>query len=265
MLENNIIEFHTCKTLKELHDKKKQFGRYRCKMFGAREEGFCEVLIYDGFHDTAELFILYYSYEKILRQFSFNQKEALYWLKKNNARSITYTQAIILIGDAVRQNYKYCFKKVQEAEFASIHLERVWNKEYYDEMEWDFSQISSEQDPKQFVRLYLNAIQNKDAALLFDLMAMEQTMHTTRDLYMHSWNHELEEIRIFDYEIVSLDEGVGENVWQIYLVVLGERQDRKLLTIDLCIKLILENRCLKLLNEQILEARQMPVWYNKSS
>ena len=102
--------------------------------------------------------------------------------------------------------------------------------------------------------MYLNAISNKDAALLYDMQAMSRKRHVSRELYVYSWNHALEELTIFDFTMLCAEQNIERKSWDVYLTIYGGYQDTDILSVDLCLKLIRENGGIHLLYEQVLDA-----------
>ena len=110
------------------------------------------------------------------------------------------------------------------------------------------------QEPAQFVAVYLDAIGNKDAVLLYDIMADVMKQRISREVYAYSWNHVLEELHISDYEIIYIEQIADKKSWDLHITIYGGYEVSDLLSIDLCLRLILENGGLRLLQEQVLDA-----------
>jgi hypothetical protein len=165
-------------------------------MSGNRLAGFCEILIYDNMHNTAEVFQLYFSTKGLTEHRYLDAEEVQLWDKnKNDTVHITYRQALILLGDAVRQSYKYQRRVKWLQIYDSIHVQRVWQKEYYDYNSCSLDWLLDLQDTVQFITIYLAAIANKDAVLLYDLTASTMKQNISREVYAYSWNHVLEDFR----------------------------------------------------------------------
>ncbi len=253
--KNNIVSLNTCIKERERKQARKMDGRYQCAMSGNRLEGPCEVLIYDSVGNNAELFRLYFSPKGMTEHQNLDQEEVMVWQHhKNDAARITYRQALILLGDAVRQNYKYQTKAEWSQNHDSLHIQRIWQKEYYDYNNCSVDWLLDLQEPAQFVAVYLDAIGNKDAVLLYDIMADVMKQRISREVYAYSWNHVLEELHISDYEIIYIEQIADKKSWDLHITIYGGYEVSDLLSIDLCLRLILENGGLRLLQEQVLDA-----------
>ena len=119
-------------------------------------------------------------------------------------QEITYRQALGMLGDAVRQNYKYQEKNNWLTRNPSLHLQRVWGNDFYNHASNNLVWMITGQDIKNILQIYLQAIQNKDAVLLYDLLAQQAKPQESRELYAMQWNHVLEELSIFDVDIVEV-------------------------------------------------------------
>ncbi|MBQ2021568.1 MAG: hypothetical protein II211_04005 [Peptococcaceae bacterium] len=256
--ENKIVDLKACIKQRTVKQQRKQNGQYRCTMSGNRLAGFCEILIYDNIHNTAEVFQLYFSTKGLTEHRYLDAEEVQLWDKnKNDTVHITYRQALILLGDAVRQSYKYQRRVKWLQIYDSIHVQRVWQKEYYDYNSCSLDWLLDLQDIVQFITIYLAAIANKDAVLLYDLTASTMKQNISREVYAYSWNHVLEDFNIFNYEIVHVEHDLEENCWNLYVVLCGKYGERNLLSVDVCVKLIVENGRLYLLNEMVMDANHV--------
>lgn len=233
----------------------KQDQRYQCVMADDRLTGHCEILIYDYYQRSAELFSLYFLPGEQTGYQYFREEEALLWLQSNTVQHISYRQAILLLGDAARRMYKQQITECQWPElYDSIHVQRTWMREYYNAESNGLEWLLKEIDAMQFIQTYLTAINNKDAVLLYDMMAESRQKITTRELYAYNWNHALEEITLLDFAVMDVKRLPVQHRWIFYLLVCGESSDQGTLSIDLCLHLTYENGCMKLQEEQVLEA-----------
>ncbi len=254
MQKNKIQNLNSCIEEREIRQKRKLDGRYRCAMAGDRLAGPCEILIFDSMHNNGELFQLSFSANGMTTHQYLDPEEVVLWRQhKNDAMSITYRQALTLLGDAVRQNYKYHTTQWSQTH-DSLHIQRIWEKEYYDNNKCDVNWLLHLHEPMQFVAVYLDAIANKDAVLLYDIMANEVKQHVSRDVYAYSWNHVLEELHVSDYDIVSIVQSADQKSWNLYIAIYGGYEASHMLSIDLCLKVIWENGSLRILNEYVLDA-----------
>ena len=252
---SKILNLQTCTKDRNEKQKRKIDARYRCAMSGNRLAGFCEVLIHDNIYNRAELFHLYFSPNGILKHQYLAQEEVAMWkYHKIDMRFITYQQALVLLGDALRRNYSDQIKDEWLQNNDSLHIQRIWKKEYYDCNNCSINWLLDLQDPIQFVTVYLNAISNKDAVLLYDVAAKQMKQCVSRDVYAYSWNHVLEEIDISQYEIKYIKQNAEGAGWDIYVEIYGGYETTDMLTVDLCLKLILENEGLRLLHEYVMDA-----------
>ena len=227
-------------------------------MSGNRLAGFCEILIYDNIHNAAEVFQLYFSAKGLTEHCYLDMAEVQLWCKnKNDIVHVTYRQALLLLGDAVRQSYKYQKQMKWLQNYESIHIQRIWEKEYYDYTSCSLDWLLNLQDPVQFINIYLDAIANKDAVLLYDLTVSTIKQNISREVYAYSWNHVLEDFDIFNHEIAHVERGLEENGWNLYVVLYGRYGEQDLLSVDLCVKLIFENGSLYLLNEMVMDANHV--------
>lgn len=256
--ESKIVDLKACAKQRSVKQQRKLNGQYRCMMSGNRLAGFCEILIYDNIHNAAEVFRLYFSTKGLTEHRYLDAEEVQLWDKnKNDIVNVTYRQALILLGDAVRQSYKYQKQVKWLQNYESIHVQRIWRKEYYDYNSCSLDWLLNLQDAVQFINIYLNAIANKDAVLLYDLTASTMKQNISREVYAYSWNHVLEDFNIFNYEITHVERDLEERCWNLYVVLYGNYGGQNLLFVDLCVKLIFENGSLYLLNEMVMDANHM--------
>lgn len=228
-------------------------NRYRCAMAGNRLDGVCEVLIYDRYQNCAELFLLYFSPDGLKAHRYLEREEADLWLMRREKQIIPYPCALRLLKDAVRQNYKYQTPAAWLQNYESLHARQIWQKQLEDETR-NLDLFLQQLNPEQFIEVYLNAIGNKDAVLLYDMQAAVKKHHVSRELYAHSWNHVLEELTITDFSMTCVAQNLDGKSWDIYLTVYGGYQDAEPLSVDLCLKLIRENGYMRLLYEHVLDA-----------
>ena len=258
MQKNKIVNLDVRMKEKALHQKRGVDGQYRCFMAGNRLAGSCEIIIYDVAKNTAELFHLSFSTEGVTGHQYLDKDEMMLWqYHKEDMQGITYHQALILLGDAVRQNYKYQMQVEWSKTHESLHIQRIWKKEYYDYINCSIDWLLQIQEPVQFLSIYIDAIRNKDAVLLYDMMTEEKKCHISREVYAYSWNHVLEEINISNYEILYIEQQTEEKSWDIYIAICGGYGDMATLSVDLCLKLIKRNNRLQLLQESVLDAHHV--------
>ena len=230
---------------------------YNSFLYGDRLRGDYEVLICEKNQHFAEWFALSVSEDGLKRHAYFDKKtEIMEWIKKQNCRPISYQKAIGLLGDAVRQNYKYQKEQkwMEQTEKASKHLQRIWIEEYYNQnstLQW----LLRGQDLSSILELYFFAICNKDAALMYDLLDISVKSEQKRDLFMHHWNHPLDELDLFDFEVIE-KVCVAEKC-EIFLLLYGNYQKNRFLEIDVYLQLQYRKEQIYILKEKVLEVRRM--------
>lgn len=73
-----------------------------------------------------------------------------------------------MLGDSVRQNYKYKTNTGWIHAHTSIHLQRIWDSEIYNHKNNNLKWALFQQDELTILKTYLCAISNKDAVLLYE-------------------------------------------------------------------------------------------------
>lgn len=253
MPEENIISFS--RYAEKLKQKEKNIG-YQCFATEDRLAGFCELLICDAGMQSAESFSLKFNPEGLTRhRYLHSEQEANAWLQDKSCTEITYLQALGLLGDAVRQNYKYKDEyPLQQAH--SVHLQRIWDDNYYNGQSNLYWMLSC-QDEMTILQTYLCAVGNKDAALIYDMTVEQERENQSREVYAHQWSHVLENFEIFDFEIMGRITERGKEGRTFFLTVYGELDRYKVLSVDMCLHMVREQGYLRILGERILEARRI--------
>ena len=255
MQKNKVIDLNMCIKTKNMQQSQKLDGRYQCIVSGNRLAGFCEVLIYDRIQNNAELFQLQFSSNRMTECWCFDKEEVLLWrYHRTDTQSLIYHQALILVGDAIRQNYKYQQQEDCSQLYASLHVQRIWEKGYYDYVNYRVDWLLKLGNPEQFVTAYLKAICNKDAVLLYDMTASTKKYNISREVYAYHWNHVLEEIKMGSYTLTDSKQLTNDEEKMCYLTICGEYANGKQLLIDVCLHLVYENGSMRLQEEHILEA-----------
>ena len=224
--------------------------QYLCMMTEGRLQGQCQVLVYDRFQNSPELFILYFVSEGLKEHYYLTIDEMELWKQKHQIAQITYRQALTLLGDAMRYAYK---QKTYIEEPASLHIQRVWQNAYYDEVNNTLCWLLEDLSLQQFVTTYATAIGHKDAALIYDMLAVRAKESTSREIYVYSWNHVLEEVDSLEAEILDIEHNASENSWTVYLF-LKEVKRLHPVSVSACLQIVYENGGFRLLREAILEA-----------
>lgn len=230
-------------------------NQYRCAMSGNRLDGQCELLIYNCYQRTAELFSLYFSSEGQITYQYFQAEEVIRWKQSRKIVLISYRQAMTLLGDAVRRNYRE--QNPWNMEHTSIHIQRVWQNEYYNSTHNNLSWLLKERDYIPFIRQYFRAVNNKDAVLLYDMLIESKRNGISRDLYAYNWNHILEEVKIIDYAVINSKKSFDGENRAYFLATCCEDENGEYLSVDICLHLTRENGYIRLREEHILEANHI--------
>lgn len=253
MKEEKVISFNHY--VENVRQKEKNMG-YQCFATEDRLAGYCDLLICDAGMCTAESFSLKFTPEGLTQHgYLHSEEEINSWLHDRSYTKITYLQSLGLLGDAVRQNYKYKIQQPIPQEH-SIHLQRIWDEDYYNgrsNLLW----VLSCQDEMTILQTYLCALGNKDAALIYDMTVDRAKENERRDVYAYNWNHVLENFKIFDFEIMERIANFDKEERIIYLTVYGEQEKYKVLSIDLSLHIIREQGYLRILQDDVLEARRI--------
>lgn len=234
---------------------RREHDRYPCKLSGNRLEGNCELLIYNPYQRTAELFFLWFSPNGATTVQYLQEEEVMLWFVRHTACEISYAQAMLLLGDAVRRLYRERGAGNPLCEtHDSIHVQRAWQGAYDSAEERSLAWLLCEESFVSFIKCYFQAINNKDAVLLYDMMAEAARPLQTRELYAYNWNHVLEEVTIVDFAVAERKKIPGEQRWEYYLILCGQTAEGTLLSVDVCLHLVRENGYVRLWEEQVLEA-----------
>ena len=232
-------------------------GQYQCFVTEGRLQGACQLLICERGQQTAELFHLNFSKNGVSKQnYFYRSNQIEEWLDKMKCQEITYRQALGMLGDAVRQNYKYQEKNNWLNRNPSLHLQRIWGNDFYNNGANNLVWLLAGQNMMATVQIYLQALQNKDAVLLYDLLAKQVKPKESRDIYALQWNHVLEEISIFDVDIVEvLKHAKIQGKYSLFITLYGENEAGKILSVDLHLEMLEEQGVFYILKERILEPR----------
>ncbi len=231
-------------------------GNYRCYVTPERLNGHCDLLICEDDMTIAEWFCLRFSPEGLLRHTLIETTGIRRWLLEHSHKEITYLQAIRLLGDAVRQRYKYQKSTDWIPEDQSLHLQRIWQEEYYNDLTETMDWLLPRQKCGDMLQTYFRALNNKDAVLLYDLSAEPIQHAERRSLFAYRWNHELEGMHILNYEVDRPSIRYNDkDDYTLYLTVYGGYQERQLLEVDLRLRVIEEQKGFRILQEQVLEPR----------
>lgn len=230
--------------------------QYDCYMTRGRLSGHCDLLISEKSMQTAEWFCLSFAPDGLTRHSYLHQRNRIQeWITQRGGVQITYLQALGLLGDAVRQNYKYRQDNNWIHNHMSIHLQRIWMDEYYNDRNSDLGWILCKQDAMGILQIYLRAVGNKDAALIYDMSAERAKNNEKRGMYTFCWNHVLEDLTIFDFKVEEIIQNREAEDYTFFLTVYGAQVDNRVLSVDLSLRIILEQGYFRILRERILEAR----------
>lgn len=253
MKEAKVMSFrHYAERIRQ---KEKNMG-YQCFATEERLAGFCDLLICEAGMQSAESFSLNFTPEGLTKhQYLHSGRETDAWLQERTYTRITYLQALGLLGDAVRQSYKYKEEPLLQ-KIHSVHLQRIWNDEYYNEhsnLDW----MLSCQDEMTILQTYLCAVGNKDAALIYDMTVKQERDAQSREVYTYQWSHALEDFEMFDFEVMERIAEREKEDKTFFLTVYGELERYKVLSVDMCLRIVREQGYLRVLEERILEARRI--------
>lgn len=248
-----VIEFSELERRRQLQ----RYGQYECLVTLGRLEGHCELLICERGKQKGELFSLSFSQKGMTGYTQLRQRmQVEEWLDTHEYSRITYFQALGLLGDAVRQNYKYRTDSDRINANPSIHLQRIWSPEFYNDVDSSLSWVLCRQDMQTILHAYLRAIGNKDAVLLHELQAEQSRDGQTRNAYVLRWNHVLEDWRIFDFQILTcIENNKKEEDVTFFLTTYCEGNEQQVLSVDMCLRVIREKGYFRILTDQVLEAR----------
>lgn len=259
MTMGEMIQFQNLMHQKRTHLDAKYDGKYECFITLERLYGYCNLLIYERERNYADWFFLKFSPEGLSRHTTIRTKHKIEsWLQERTTRKITYLQAIRLLGDAVRQRYKYHKETDWIHEEQCIHLQRIWQEQFYsdavDGLEW----LLPKQECAAMLKTYFRALNNKDAVLLYDLSANQIKAAERRSMYAYSWNHVLEDMHIFDFQVdrQSISHN-GNGEYALYITAYGEYIGKRMLEVDLCLRVIQEQGTFRIVQDQILESRSI--------
>ncbi len=260
-----IVSFQTFQkySQEKTAQEKKRLGKlvgneYCCYVSNERMQGHCELLICEKDETRAEDYILSFSEDGRNSYKVLDAGAIRGWLKRNEHRRITYLQAIRLLGDSVRQGYKYRKEIDPFSEVESVHLQRIWQEQYYndreDEMEW----VLPHQTFGEMLWTYFRALSNKDATLLYDMSAEPVRNAVQRSMFAYHWNHALEDLWIMGYDVDPKSFCCnGENDYTLYVTVRGNYKVIQTMEADLRMRVVEEKNGFRVLQTQVLEAREI--------
>lgn len=237
--------------------REKREDSYHCFVTEGRLSGRCELLICEDGLRAGDLFSLYFSPAGLARRIHLSRRQTVgAWLALHACVKITYLQALGLLGDAVRQNYRYGTVNAACDESESVHLQRIWLEEYYSDGKSQLHWALEGQSFMLLLQAYLCALGNRDAVLLYDMTAQRARDKWGRGMYAFCWGHALEGLRIFDFEL-SPPGLRAEDLSRVplYLTVYGVYPDHQVLSVDLRLQFVLESGNFRIAEEHILEAR----------
>lgn len=229
---------------------------YLAFVTNTRKDGYCELIICHHHAAVAEQFTLYFDTRGLVKwQQLWGKAEIHAALQQKQFAQIHYQQALLLIGDSVRQNYKYgqnldCIETIPFSE----HLERIWQPEYY-QYDADCFDYLNDMSLQELHTAYIQAIMQKDSAMFYELWTREQRRHGNRELELYHASHVLDDLEIvsFDLECSYLEENT-QNLVQ-YFVLQAFREPDVLLEMDIALWLNQEGHGYRLCKERILESR----------
>ncbi len=172
---------------------------YRVFVTRTRLQGYCRMLVFDAQYDEgAEYFGLRFDEEGIADYQCFadaDRDEIRQFLQQEEYEEISYDQGITLLRDALLQNYRYGRHMKVLSKVKSCHLMNAVQYEPAKRPEMNF--YLKDTDQMLVAEYYLEACANSDAGLTYDLLSAKLRADMAgRELYCHTWNHEMQSCRI---------------------------------------------------------------------
>ncbi len=230
---------------------------YRCFVTTGRLKGACTLLVCERSGQMAELFYLDFRRRGLYKQdYFYREQQIKDWLRATDHLEITYRQALGVLGDGVRQNYKYQMELDWLKRNRSLHLQRIWNGEFYNSAANNLSWALTGQPAAAILDIYLEAVRNKDAVLLYDLFVGPAKPREQRDVYALHWSHALEEFSIFDVYVAEEREQAERSAGHtLFATLYGETEAGTVLSVDLHLELRAERGSFFISRERVLESR----------
>lgn len=206
--------------------------KYLVYVTRTRQKGYCRLWIIQMQRKHLEYFDLQFNQEGLVDYRSvYGKKNIMTMLGEEKRQRISYGEAIMLLGDAIRQNYKYERHLELVEQIRSLHVERSWQQEWRDKERGDLMGINH-LPLLSMIRLYLQSIEQEDSSLCYDLLT-EEMRGENRELYLHTWTHPLAGYDVEDVEIASIDGHVLQEEVEVWLLAIVIRPDGKKLETDI--------------------------------
>ena len=221
----------------------------------SRCNGYCRLWIISKVQKRVEYFELKFNREGIADYRSIYGKKNMENVFGEEYRyRITYAEALQLLGDAVRQNYKYGRNLELVEQINSVHLEECWQQEWRTKHK---SYVLGEKTLAltDLISLYIQSIAQEDSSLFYSLMA-EEAQGENRDLYLYNWYHPLEGFIFRDVTIEAVHYRVLTGEIEVWLLAEASRLDGLVLEIDLSLLCLHTDGGYRIKNEKINEVRK---------
>ena len=249
-----IIKTNEYRAYSALKNKKTEFS---CFITKTRLKGYCELLIWNRFYNEADCYTLVYSSKTICRQQkNLTRTQAEMWLANKENIMISYDLAKCLLYDARIHHYNFF-----EEEFMDGKVSRCINRIQAEWKEYPggIQHLLEEESPKTIVKSYFLAIENGDAALIYDLMSQKNKNEQTeaRSLSISMWNHPLEGIEIYDVYSDGAIWNEDGTYAEAYFTVYGIMHQEQRIAVDMRIQIVRESAGYRIYGDQTLDARSV--------
>lgn len=229
---------------------------YSCFITKTRLKGYCELLIWNRFFNEAECHILIYSSKTVCRQqIHLSRMQAQNWLADKNYMKISYNLAQCLVSDAMIHHYNF----FETEEFMNGKNSRCMKRIQSEWQEYPrgIQYLLVGKSLKTILESYFLAIENGDAALIYDLMSDEykNDLKEARSLSMSKWNHPLDGIEIYDIfsdGAIWNDDGTYA---EAYFTVYGVMHQEQRIAVDIRIEIVRGPEGYRIHGDQTLDAR----------
>lgn len=235
------------------HDKTTE--KYLAYATKSRCNGYCRLWIISKAQKRLEYFELHFNREGIADYRSiYGKKNIERFFDEEHRQRITYAEALQLLGDAVRQNYKYGRNVELVEQINSLHLEQSWQQEW---RTCHKSYVLGEKDLSlpDLVTLYIQSIAQEDSSLFYSLLT-EENQGENRDLYLYNWYHPLEG---FIFQKVTIEDfyyHVLNRELEVWLLAETNRPDGMSLEVDISLLCSNTNKGYRIKQEKINEVRR---------
>lgn len=254
--QEKILSFYYLQEMQQLNRKYKT-EKYAAYVTSGRLNGSCLLCIIDYDCKFSENFELNFNCSGLTKYYSTSGKRQVWnLLNSQEYQRISYQEALLFLGDAVKQNYKYGENLVLVESIPSIHLERCWQQQW---TQGNRSHILNNHSltPKEVRQLYFQSLAQQDGALFFELLTVEEQQKHSRDNYLYIWSHPLEKLVFLHAEMEYMNYDVSTGQIIEYLMVKAKRHDHVILEIDLRLDIIHTHNGYRLVDDWVGEVRKL--------